>query len=149
MIESTYRLLWIFVIVFLGAFCTYGKTIRTPPITSVCLHRQLDIHFEAWMSAVSNFITHEKIGIDQLCQITKPNFLFDLITTIIILCFPPLHCQFSLQSQVLLQNLLCVLCTNIFHLPLLFFLFFWFNMDVLDIYLFQMSWVFIIFLVMC
>ena len=142
MIESTYRLLWIFVIVFLGAFCTYGKTIRTPPITSVCLHRQLDIHFEAWMSAVSNFITHEKIGIDQLCQITKPNFLFDLITTIIILCFPPLHCQFSLQSQVLLQNIVCVLCTNIFHLP-----FFLFNMDFLDI---QMSWVFFFFLwVMC
>ena len=138
MIESTYRLLWIFVIVFLGAFCTYGKTIRTPPITSVCLHLQLDIHFEAWMSAVSNFITHEKIGIDQLCQITKPNFLFDLITTIIILCFPPLHCQFSLQSQVLSYKILYVYCVQIFFICL----FFLFNMDFLDI---QMSWVFFFF----
>ena len=64
---------------------------------------------------------------NQLCQITKPNFLFDLITIIttttiiiiiIILCFPPIYCQFSLQPQVLSYKMLYVNCVQIFFICL-------------------------------
>ena len=61
-------------------------------------------------------------------------------------CFPPLYCQLSLQPQVLSYKIFYVYCVQIFFICHFFF---WFNMDVLDIYLFQMSWVFISFFWWC
>ena len=61
-------------------------------------------------------------------------------------CFPPLYCQLSLQPQVLSYKIFYVYCVQIFFI---FHFFFWFNMDVLDIYLFQMSWIFISFFWWC